>query len=427
MNRRMRASLELAMAASLAILPLTAQQTGTGAGAGAGGATTGPGGATTGPGGATTGRPGNTSPFPGQDQQNRFPEMQRPIFLSGKVVLDDGTAPPEPVNIERMCNGRVRLEGYTDTKGRFSFQLGQNSGVLQDASMSSSDDSFGGSSSSIGGTRGSTGGFPGMGNSRGVSERDLMGCEIRASLPGFRSDIVNLSGRRMFDNPDVGTIVLRRIANVEGTTISMVAMQAPKNAKKSMDKARDLIKKNKLAEAQKELEKAIQLYPKYSTALFELGRLMEAQNKPEEAFKAYEQALAADPKYINPYRQIAMMYFKDQKWQEVADTTSRIVKLDPVSYPDAYFYDSVANYYLKKYDAAETSAREVLKLDPNHRMPMVSNVLGAILIEKQDYTGAAEQLKEYVKYAKPERDQANIDRAKKQIEQLEKAITANAK
>lgn len=420
MNRRIRVSLELAMAASLAVLPVNAQQPGGNPAGNNPGST--PSNPTT-----TTPRPG-TSPFPGQqDQQNRFPDMQRPIFLSGKVVLDDGTPPPEPVNIERVCNGRVRLEGYTDTKGRFSFQLGQNSGVLQDASMSN-DDSFGVGSPQLGNPRSSNaGGFGGMGTGRGVSERDLMGCEIRAALPGFRSDIVNLSGRRMFDNPDVGTIVLHRIANVEGTTISMVAMQAPKDAKKSMDKARDLIKKNKTVEAQKELEKAIQLYPKYSTAHYELGRLMEAQNKPEEALKSYEQALAADPKYINPYRQIAGMYFKDQKWQEVADTTSRIVKLDPVSYPDAYFYDSVANYYLKKYDAAETSAREVLKLDPNHRMPMASNVLAAILIEKQDYPGAAEQLKDFVKYAKPERDQANIDRAKKQLEQLEKAITANAK
>lgn len=395
------------------------QQQPTGPGPGTTGpGTTGPGAGTVGP---TTGRtttPTTRSPFPEQEQ--RFPEMQRPIFLSGKVVLDDGTPPPDPVAIERLCHGRVFIEAYTDSKGRFSFEVGRNQHLFQDASIgSSTDPGFGGVN--MPGTQSSSrsvGGIPGRG---GVSERDLMGCELRASLPGFRSDLVNLAGRRMFDNPDVGTIVLRRLANVEGTTISVVAMAAPKDAKKSLDKARDLVKKKKPAEALKEYEKAVQIYPKYSTAWFELGKLHEDQNHTEEARKAYEQALAADPKYVNPYRQMARLAFNEQKWQDVADTTDRIIKLDPSSFVDAYFYNSVANYYLRKLDAAEKSIREVQKLDANHRIPKANHLLGAILIDKQDYSGAAEQLREFLKYAKPGED---TEQVKKQLEQLEKALSA---
>jgi tetratricopeptide (TPR) repeat protein len=250
-----------------------------------------------------------------------------------------------------------------------------------------------------------------------------MGCELRASLPGFRSESVNLAGRRMFDNPEVGTIILKRLANVEGTTISAIAMQAPKDAKKAFEKGRELVKKKKTDEAQKEFEKAVSLYPKYTTALFELGRIHESQNRAEDARKAYGEALAADPKYVSPYRQIAGMAFKEQKWQEVADTTDRIIKLDPVDYTDAYFYHSVANYYLKKYDVAEKSAREVTKMDGRNPIPMVRNLLGAILIEKQDYAGAAEQIREFVKLSKPGPEQ---DRAQKQLEQLEKALKPQA-
>jgi hypothetical protein len=65
---------------------------------------------------------------------------------------------------------------------------------------------------------------------------DLIGCEIRAALPGFRSDLVNLIGRRSFDNPDVGTIVLHRLGNVEGTTISVTSLRAPKDARKAFEK-----------------------------------------------------------------------------------------------------------------------------------------------------------------------------------------------
>ncbi len=51
---------------------------------------------------------------------------QAQIVLSGQVTLDDGTPPPEPVLIERVCNGVTRPEGYTGSKGRFSIRLGQN-------------------------------------------------------------------------------------------------------------------------------------------------------------------------------------------------------------------------------------------------------------------------------------------------------------
>jgi hypothetical protein len=78
-----------------------------------------------------------------------------------------------------------------------------------------------------------------MGNANGmggVRERDLFSCELRASLPGFRSDVVSLANRRFMDNPEVGTIVLHRLGNVEGLTISATTMAAPKDAKKAYDK-----------------------------------------------------------------------------------------------------------------------------------------------------------------------------------------------
>jgi len=77
--------------------------------------------------------------MPGQDNRSQFPDMQRTFFFSGKVMLDDGTPPPEPVQIERVCNGVPRPEAWTDSKGRFSFQLGQNTAMMMDASNSSTD------------------------------------------------------------------------------------------------------------------------------------------------------------------------------------------------------------------------------------------------------------------------------------------------
>jgi hypothetical protein len=316
--------------------------------------------------------------------------MQRPIFLSGKVVMEDGTPPPDSVVIERICNGRVRPEAYTDSKGRFSFQLGQNMSMMQDASVSSADAGFGGAN--VPGQRGSMGGFGGM--NRGISEQELNGCELRASLAGFRSEVVQLTGRRMFDNPDVGTIILRRLGNVEGTTISMTSLQAPKDAKKAYEKGRDILRKNK----------------------------KDDPKKMEQALKEF--ALAADSKYVSPYLQMALLSAKENKWQDVADTTERVIKLNPVDFPHAFFYNSVANYNLRKMDVAEQSAREAVKLDTGHRIPKAQHLLGMILADKRDYTGAAENLRGYLKFAPQAGD---ADTVRQQLSELEKLTGGAAK
>src|SRR5215510_12162204 len=207
-------------------------------------------------------RTGNSVPVPdpNQRQQTTFPELeQRPIYISGNVRLADGTTPPDRVVIERVCLGVVRPEGYTDSKGNFSFQLGaRNSGVFYDAS--------------VGGTDPLSPNTSGFGSERGISERDLTKCEIRANLAGFQSDSISLGFRRALDNPDIGTIHLRRLANVEGYTFSITTAQAPKEARKRYEKGLEYLNKRKWAEAERELTKAVDSYPKFAAAWYELGR-----------------------------------------------------------------------------------------------------------------------------------------------------------
>src|SRR5438552_3502977 len=66
------------------------------------------------------------SRLPGQNpNQTPFPDtVQRPLYISGKVTLDDGTPPPESVVMQLVCNASPRSIGYTDSKGRFSIDLG---------------------------------------------------------------------------------------------------------------------------------------------------------------------------------------------------------------------------------------------------------------------------------------------------------------
>lgn len=396
-------------------------------GAGAGGGGIGGGTGNTNPGGGigntNPGNPGR-SPFPGQNpnDQSRFPDLQqnRPIYISGRVMLEDGTPPPDSVTIERLCNGVTRPEGYTNSKGQFSFELGRNNNVMADASTSNGLDEglFGrAGSATMAGARN-----VGLGGSPGISERDLMGCEIRANLPGFRGESVNLAGRRFMDSPDIGTIILRRLANVEGFTFSMTTALAPKEAKKSYEKSLDLIKKKKLPEALVEIEKATAAYPKYAIAWYDQGRLYEMQKRPADAQKAFEAAIAADGKYVKPYSNLALIHAQNKNWEKTAEVSAKGVKLNPFEYPQLYYYGAVANLNLGKLDDAEKAAREASKLDPKGQMPRIDQLLGVILAQKNDIKGAKES---FASYLKKDPNSPEAQQVKIQLARLE-AAPANA-
>src|SRR5215813_2973151 len=213
------------------------------------------------------------------------PSTTQPLFISGKVLVEGQGAPPEPVVIERVCNGVARRQGYTDAKGSFQFQLDQALS-FQDASENSN---------SIFGTDTNT----------SVQTQDLLktkyqGCEIRAVLPGFLSSAVTLRLQGSTWQYDLGTIFLKRMENVTGTTISMTTLNAPGDARHAYEKGKKALDANKQAEAEKELEKAVKIYPNFAAAWSLLGDLHQQQKQLDQAVKDYQQALTADPQYVNP-------------------------------------------------------------------------------------------------------------------------------
>ena len=337
--------------------------------------------------------------------------------------MDDGTAPPDSVVIERNCNGYARNEAYTDSKGNFSFQLGQTQSVTQDASI---DDSASGISQN-GVIRPSTSVASQTSSNaprRSSMPQDLSGCELRAVLAGFRSDVVNLSGRRLFDNPDVGTIILHRRTNVEGTTVSATTLMAPKDARRAYDKAREAARKGKTNDAERELDKAVAAYPQFAEAWSSLGVIHEENKEMADARRCFSQALAADPKLVTPYLHLARYSLADKNWQDVAATTDRLIKLDPYDFPEAYLYNAVADYNLRKYDQAHARALEAQKLDTAHKFPKVEHLLGVILYQKKDYTGAIAQLRKYLLLSP---DTPDVREVKQQLADIEKLAGGDTK
>lgn len=379
------------------------------------------GGQTGGAGGAAPASPGKGTPTPSPtptprsttpSQTPETPAIPRPIWISGRVLMYDGGPPPEPVTIERLCSANsVRAEGYTDSSGHFSFNLGQNNSVFADASTSifQAPGQFGG----IGTSTSSNGATGGSSNPDSV----YWDCELRARLPGYRSDSISLTGRRMLDSPDVGVIVLYPLSKIPGLTASATSGQAPKDARKAYEKGLDAVKKDKPDQAEQEFRKAVQIYPRHAAAWLELGKALERRDHYPEAREAYASALAADSKYVYPYQQLYQIALREQNWKELVDRTDQLLHLDPYEFPNAYYYNALGHHQLKEYDAAEKSARQAVQADRKQSNPKTNYLLGAILIQKQNWTEAAASFRAFLKAAPNAPEKAQVEKTLSQIDQ----------
>jgi tetratricopeptide (TPR) repeat protein len=323
------------------------------------------------------------------------------------------------VTLETVCNGSPHGEGYADSKGYFSIELGARNGTIQDASEYNSNRNW-----NTSGMTGSTA-ISGPAGSSQSSERKYMGCDLQAKLAGYRSQTVPLTGRRPMDDPNVGTILLHRLGPAEeGKTISAVSLAAPKDARKAYEKGLDALKKKKFDDAQLNFEKAVEVYPHYATAWYELGMLQAGQGKMDMARSYFDKASECDPKFVQPYLQVSILELQASRWQGLAEVTDKILKLDSFDFPQAFYFNSVANYNLHNMQAAEKSALAAERLDTRHAIPKVSHLLGLILMYKKEYAGAAERFKAYLEFAPEATDTAKVRSLLAEVEKVTAATAA---
>jgi tetratricopeptide (TPR) repeat protein len=207
---------------------------------------------------------------------------------------------------------------------------------------------------------------------------------------------------------DVGTLVLHRLGQVEGSVVSVTTAKAPANAKKEYDKGRDSMRNEKWEAAEKHFARAVQQYPQFAAAWVELGRMQMRRGDAQAARTSFHQALSADAKFVLPYDRLAQLAASERNWKEVLDITNTLLKLDPVNFPEDWWLNAVGNYSLNHFDLAEASALKGLELDKESRYPKLEYILGLSLAQKQDYAGALIHIHNYLRLAPLDPDAENV-------------------
>ena len=340
------------------------------------------------------------------------------MFLLGRVATDDGTTVPYDVLVERVCNASVRQQVYATSGGNFSMQLGSMTDSYLDAS----------------GDRSPQFGQAGKVSETGIPRRELTNCELRATVSGFRSNVVSLVELTAVSSGmlDVGAIVVHRTEKIKGMTLNASAYKAPKDARRAYEKGIEAEKHGKLDDARQSFEKAVEIYPKYTNAWFRLGAVLQNLAQKESARTAYTYATKIDSKFLPPYLSLASMAYEAEDWTQVlnlsnhvldldplkyANITGYILDLDPVDYAEAYFYNAAANYNLNKIEEAEKSGLKAERLDLRPRFPQLHLLLAEIFARKNNYATAIAETKIYLELAPSAK---NADRVRERLAILEK-------
>ena len=346
-----------------------------------------------------------TAPISPMSQPTQ-PATDLVMFLSGHVVTQDGARVPYDATVERVCDGRVRQQVPVSPSGDFSMQLGSTADSFLDAT---------GDWSSPNRTAAAE-------SRMGIPRRELLNCELRASISGFSSAIVslmNLDSRA--GTLDVGSILVRRRVTMEGMTLSALPYKAPKDARRAYETGFQDARHGKLAEARRNFEKAVEIYPGFALAWFQLGTILRKQEQLDPARAAFTRAMNVDNGLLPPYLSLSEMALEAHDWAEVVKLTNHIsdrypldhvdgyiLDLDSFDYAAAYFYNSLANYRLNRIDDAEKSGIKAEHLDLRNHFPQVHLLLAEISARKNNYTVAVAELQTYLAAAPHAQDAPQI-------------------
>ncbi len=329
-----------------------------------------------------------TDPFRNQGN-DPFAQQMRPLYISGRVVTSEGLPPSEPVVIKRYCNGSGYPEDYTDSKGRFSFQVGG------DVSMMTTDASVSGNRVGSG-LMGNVGNVPCM-RQIGIGRYDLTASTLRAELPGYRSDDLQLGMYSAMGNNDVGVITMHRLDGLKGDTVSALTLQAPRPALKAYESGLREMRKKKpnIKKALGQFDKAVTAYPRFSAAWAAMGEARMQANDREGAWEALSKSVEHDPTYLKPYEPLIQLATARQDWQSLDSLGGAYLELNPNA-TSVRFLTAVAALNSGRSERAEEMVLAIQARDDASNFPQTHQIMGMIHEKRADFEKAAGAYRSFV-------------------------------
>jgi Tfp pilus assembly protein PilF len=298
------------------------------------------------------------------------------------VVMEDGSPPPKTVGLERLCsdeNQGSEPGPITNKKGEYTWRM------IMD--------------------RGST-----------------RVCKIHAVLPGYQSTQFDVTGSFITENfHNANSVVtippLTLVATVHDPKVLVISdAGVPAKSLKPWKAAMKALDAKDYAEADRQLQEAMSLSPKYAPGWNTLGLVYGNEKKLDQSRDAFQHAIESDPKFLPPYVSLDRLCIRMKDWQCAVKDTDDLLAVDvkKLYTAEAYMHQAAARLELKDLPGAEMSIEASLRLDPAHKNPRAEYVMARILEAKGDFSGASEHVVRYLQLA-PTAADAELIRAHLQI------------
>lgn len=176
-------------------------------------------------------------------------------------------------------------------------------------------------------------------------------------------------------------------------SVSVAQMRVPEEARKLLRKAQEAASKQKLDEAQRRVEQALQIYPHYAGALTLQGILKLDSHNYDAARQDMEQAIQYDSSYPLAYIALGATYNMLSRWDDAVQTLQHGLGLDPTSW-QGYF--ELGKSYIGKadYTASLKNLGQAENLAPKYSL--VHLLKAHALLGLKDYADAMGELEAYL-------------------------------
>ena len=155
-------------------------------------------------------------------------------------------------------------------------------------------------------------------------------CLLRFSAQGYSPAAV--SAKALPKDPQIPAIVLHRLGKGQGESISTSHLAAPADAVEAFHAAVRELRSSSAESRERALQlliAALDSYPEFAAAWFEIGRLRLASGDAAGAADAMRRAIAADPWYVSPYEPLMLLLEAEGQSIEAASVCEGLRAINP--------------------------------------------------------------------------------------------------
>ncbi len=253
------------------------------------------------------------------------------------------------------------------------------------------------------------------------------------NVPSGRYEIVARSGlqevrQQVQIDSSLTQLTLRMATTAEGAgsaggdTVTVAEMKISDKARKAVQKAEEAFKKQKLDQARRETEKALQIAPGYARALTLLGILDLNENQAPKAQQEVEAAVKSDSNYGLAYVVLGAIYNVAGRFDDALRTLREGIARVPNSW-QAYFESSKADLGKGQFAEALRNANKAAQF-ASADYPPIHLVRAHALLGLKDYTQAVSELEHYLG---GEPNGADSAQARRTLDQVRAYMASNHK